>query len=114
MPCTDPRDVTRLDEAFDLTTTDIQPWELDLIWKAEELGVLRISRHAKRAARDESIPIPMIHTVVARGIPRSKDVTTDEHRRPGINFERKQRARRWIRAKVTWGSRYWVATVHTL
>jgi hypothetical protein len=40
MPCTDPRDVTRLDEAFDLTTTDIRQWELDLIWKAEERGHL--------------------------------------------------------------------------
>ncbi|HTD35665.1 MAG TPA: hypothetical protein VK665_18590, partial [Candidatus Elarobacter sp.] len=56
MPCTDPRDVTRLGEAFDLTTTDIRQWELELIWKAEWLGLLRISSHARRAADDDSIP----------------------------------------------------------
>ena len=114
MPCTDPRDVTRLGEAFDLTTTDIRQWELELIWKAEERGHLWISGHAQRAARDESIPIPVIHHVVRSGTPRSKDVTAAEGRRPGINFEGKQRAGRWIRTKVSWDDRYLVATVHTL
>jgi hypothetical protein len=35
MPCTDPRDVTRLAQAFDLTTAEIVQWELELIWRAE-------------------------------------------------------------------------------
>ena len=114
MPCTDPLDVTRLEEAFDLTTTDIMPWELHLIWKAAELGVLRISGHAERAAKEESIPIPVIHGVIRSGSPRSKDISTAEGRQRGINFEGKRRTRTWVRAKVTWDDDYVVATVHTL
>jgi hypothetical protein len=90
MPCTDPRDVTSLDEAFDLTTTEIQQWE------------------------DESIPLPAVRRVVRDGTPRSKDVTSGERRQVGVNFEGKRRGGGWLRAKVTWNRDYLVATVHTL
>jgi hypothetical protein len=86
MRCTDPRDVTRLDEAFDLTTTDIRQWELELIWSAEQLGILAVSRHAREAARDESIPPGAILRVVRDGMPRSKDIAQRSTRQIGINF----------------------------
>ena len=114
MPCTDPRDVTRIEDAFDITTTDVLPWELNLIWSSEELGLLALSAHAARAAKDDSIPSGAIRRVVREGIPRSKDVTTDENRQIGINFEGKRRGGGWLRAKVTWRDAYVVATVHAL
>jgi hypothetical protein len=114
MPCTDPRDVTRLDEAFDLTTSDILQWELELIWTAEERGLLVLSDHAKRAAQDEAIPVVAVHRIVRSGIPRSKDVSRDSRRQVGINFEGKRRRGGWLQAKVTWHKRYLVATVHGL
>ncbi|HEX3463186.1 MAG TPA: hypothetical protein VHS78_03920 [Candidatus Elarobacter sp.] len=114
MPCTDPRDVTRLDEAFDLTTTDIHQWELELIWTAEDRGELRISSHARRAADDDSIPDAAIMRVVRQGVPRSKDITRETRRQIGINFEGKRRRGGWLRAKVGWLDRYIVATVHAL
>ncbi len=114
MPCTDPRDVTRLDEAFDLTTTEIRQWELELIWAAERLGLLRISSHARRAADDDSIPEGAIMRVVRDGVPRTKDVTNELKRQVGINFEGKRRGGGWLRAKVGWRHQYIVATVHVL
>ncbi len=114
MPCTDPRDVTRLEEAFDLSTTEIQPWELELVWKAETLGLIALSGHAWRAAKDDSIPAAAIWRVVRDGMRRSKDVTTEGGRRIGINFEGKRRGGGWIRAKISWKDEYTVATVHQL
>jgi hypothetical protein len=114
MPCTDPRDVTRLDEAFDLTTTDIRQWELELIWSAEQLGILAVSRHAREAARDESIPPGAILRVVRDGVPRSKDIAQRSTRQIGINFEGKRRGSGRLRTKVSWSRRYVIATVHTL
>jgi hypothetical protein len=114
MPCTDPREVTRLAQAFDLTTTEIVQWELELIWRAEELELLALSTHAAEAADDESIPRAAIRRIVRNGIPRSKDATTRDGRQIGINFEGKLRRTGWIRTKVTWRNEYIVATVHTL
>ena len=96
MPCTDPREVTRLEEAFDLSTTEIQPWELELVWKAEALGLIVLSDHADQAAKDDSIPASAIWRVVRDGAHRSKDITTDGRRRIGINFEGKRRGGGWI------------------
>jgi hypothetical protein len=114
MPCTDPRDVACLAEAFDLTTTEVLPWELKLIWRAEELNVIRFSAHATRAARDDSVVPAAVWRAIREGVPRSKDVTRDQKRQVGINFEGKRRGGGWIRAKVTWQVRYVVATVHAL
>jgi len=114
MPCTDPRDVTSLDQAFDLTSLTIQSWELMLIWKAEELGLLELSHHAHRAARDDSIPTVAVYRVVRDGIPRSKDITMTRARHVGINFEGKRRGGGRFRAKVSWASRYVIATVHAI
>jgi hypothetical protein len=114
MPCTDPRDVTCVEEAFDLTTTDVVVWELELIRKAEELGLVIISPHAAQAAIDDSIPKAAIWRIVREGFPRSKDLSTQDDRQVGINFEGKRRGGRWFRAKVTWRVEYVIATVHAL
>jgi len=114
MPCTDPRDVTCLGDAFDLTTTSIIQWELELIWMAEQLGLLALSTHANRAANDDSIPRMALWRIVRDGIPRSKDIGGNAHRQIGINFEGKRRGGGWIRAKVTWQHEYIVATCHAL
>ena len=113
MPCTDPRHVTRIDEAFDLTTSAVVQWELELVWKAEELGLLTISPHADLAAEDDVIAPQAVRRVVREGVPRSKDLTTETGRQIGINFEGKRRGG-WIRVKVTWLGEYIVATVHAL
>jgi hypothetical protein len=114
MPCTDPRDVSCLEEAFDLTTPSILPWELELIWSAVALDVMILSNHAWRAAADESIPKAAVWRVVREGRPSSKDISSLGFRKVGINFEGKIRGGRRIRAKVSWQLRYVVATVHTL
>jgi hypothetical protein len=114
MPCTDPRDVKSLSDAFDLSTPDVLQWELDLIWTAEELGLIRLSPHARYEARYDSIPFAAIWRVIRDGFPRSKDVTRLDNRQLGINFEGRRRGGGWIRAKVTWELRYVVATVHAL
>lgn len=113
MPCMDPRDVTSVEEAFDLTTTDIQQWELELIWSAERLGVLGLSSHARQAARDDSIPKEAIMRVVRDGVPRWKDVLLHATRQVGINFQGKRRGGR-LRTKVSWFDEYVVVTVHAL
>ncbi len=102
MPCTDPRDVRSIEEAFDLTTTDVVQWELELIWRSVELGVLQLSPHARRAAEDDSIPIPAIWRIVREGPARLKDVLPDGQRHIGINFEGKRRGGGWLRVKVSW------------
>jgi hypothetical protein len=66
------------------------------------------------AARDDALPDSAIFRIISGGIPRSKDVTTDDGRQIGINFEGKRRGGGWIRVKVTWAGRYTVATVHAL
>jgi hypothetical protein len=114
MPCTDPRKVACLADAFDLTTTDVIHWELELVWTAVELKLVIVSPHARRAARDESIPDVAIWRVVRDGRPRSKDTTATGARQIGINFEGKIRGRRRIRVKVSWLVRYVIVTVHTL
>lgn len=114
MPCTDPRDVKSLADAFDLTTTEPLIWEIDLIRKAEEIGLAELSSHARRAARDDSIPVAAVWRVVREGAPRSKDTTRARDRQIGINFEGKRRGGGWIRAKMTWQIRYVIATVHAL
>ena len=114
MPCTDPRDVACLDDAFDLTTTTIVSWELELIWAAVDFGLITISRHADEAAIDDTVPTPAILRVILQGRPRSKDVGYVANRWIGINFEGKIRGGRWIRVKVSWLDEYIVVTVHAL
>jgi hypothetical protein len=114
MPRTDPRNVTCLAEAFDLTTTEIRQWELALIWIAVSLGIVRFSRHAQQAAEDDSIPQPAIWRIINEGNPRSKDITSYGKRQVGINFEGKRRGGGWIRVKVSWQVRYTIVTVHAL
>jgi hypothetical protein len=114
MHCTDPRDVVCLADAFDLTTTDILQWELELVWRAVELGVIELSQHAERAAADDTVPTAALFRVIRQGLPRSKDIGMTDDRRPGINFEGKLPGRRWIRIKVSWRMRYVIVTVHTL
>jgi hypothetical protein len=114
MPCTDPRDVRSIEEAFDIATPAVLQWELELIWGAVELGVLVLSPHAERAAEDDSIPLPAIRRVIRDGVARSKDILPGRHRHVGINFEGKKRGGGWIRVKVSWLVRYIVATVHAV
>jgi hypothetical protein len=114
VPLDDPRQVRSLDDAFDLTTPEIQLWELHLIWRALAIGHVDFSPHARRAALDESIPRIGIERVITGGTPRSKDVRLDGPRRVGINFEGKIASGRQIRVKVSWLGGYVVATVHTL
>jgi hypothetical protein len=114
MPCTDPRQVTCLEEAFDLSTSDVLQWELELIWTAEALQLIILSPHARRAADDDTIPAKAVWRVIREGIPRSKDVERNGGRKVGINFEGKRGRDGWLRTKVTWQRRYVVATVHAL
>jgi hypothetical protein len=114
MSCTDPRAVSCLEEAFDLTTTEVVRWELELIRAAVVLKVIILSTHAERAAAAESIPELAIWRVIRDGRARSKDLTTKGGRKLGINFEAKVRGGRWVRVKVSWLVRYVVVTVHTL
>jgi len=114
MPCTNPRDVVCLADAFDLTTIAILQWELELIWAAVALGIAIISPHAREAAREDAIPIGAIWRVVREGVPRTKDVIPGDRRQIGINFEGKRRGGGWIRVKVSWLVRYVAVTVHAL
>lgn len=114
MPCADPRDVRCLAEAFDITTTDILQWELELVWRAVELGVIILSQHARQAAEDDSLPEAAIWRIVREGVARSKDVVPGDVRHVGINFEGKNRGGEWVRVKVSWLVRYVVVTVHAL
>jgi len=114
MPRTDPRDVTCLEEAFDLTTPDIRQWELELIWAAVDLGLVEFPHHAARAAEDDAVPIKEILRVLRDGRARSKDVENMRKRQMGINFEGKIRGGRCIRAKVSWFRGYFIVTVHRL
>jgi hypothetical protein len=114
MPCTDPREVTCLADAFDLSTTEIRQWELELIWSATALRVVEVSHHARLAAKDDSVPISVLWRVIRNGVPRSKDIGLDVRRQIGINFEGKKGGRGWIRVKVTWSDGYTIATVHAL
>lgn len=114
MPCTDPRDVTCVEEAFDVSTPAIQQWELELIWRAVDLRLVRLPSHADRAAKDESVPVPAIWRVIRDGIARTKDISTVDRRQIGINFEGKRRGCARIRVKVAWRDGYFVATIHEL
>ena len=113
VPLDDPRHVRSLEDAFDLTTPKIQTWELHLIWRALLLGLLRLDRHAGRAARDESVPRAEIERVVLDATKLSKDLRSSE-RQPGINFEGRIAGGRRLRVKVSWFVGYVVVTVHTL
>jgi hypothetical protein len=114
MPCTDPRDVKCLEDAFDITTSSVLPWELELVWRAVELGVIILSQHARQAAEDDSVPEPAIWRIVREGVARSKDVLPGHVRHVGINFDGKKRGGDWVRVKVSWRVRYVVVTVHAL
>ena len=114
MPCTDPRDVTCIGEAFDLTTIDVLQWELELIWRALELDLIHMPRHARRAAEDDSVPFPAVWRIIRDGSPRSKDISDVDDRQIGINFEGKRRGGGWIRVKVAWLNEYYIATVHAV
>jgi hypothetical protein len=106
--------VSCLEEAFDITTTTVLQWELELVWRAVELRVVFISQHALRAAKDDSIPIPAIWRILRDGISRSKDIVPGDQRKIGINFEGKTRGGGWVRVKVSWLVGYVVATLHAL
>jgi len=114
MPLDDPRKVRSLEDAFDLTTPDIQLWELHLIWRAVAEGLVRLDEHGDRAASDESITSSDISRVLVRGTPRSKDIGRHAHRRIGINFEGKVAGGRMMRVKVSWFAGYVIVTVHAL
>lgn len=114
MPLDDPRQVRSLDDAFDLTTAEIQLWELHLIWRAIAEGLVRFDDHGDQARLDESIVRSDVIRVVLGGTPRSKDTDCSARRQPGINFEGKVAGGRTVRVKVSWFLGYVVVTVHTL
>jgi hypothetical protein len=114
MPCSDPREVACLADAFDLTTTAVQQWELELIWMALDLGLITVTRHCDQAALDEAIPLDEMCRVIRRGVARSKDVGTSAGRHAGINFEGKISGGRRIRVKVSWWGGYVLVTVHAV
>jgi hypothetical protein len=114
VPLDDPRQVRSLHDAFDLSTPGIQLWELHLIWRAIEEGLLRFDRHAQGAAIDDAIPTREVERVIIHGRSRSKDIGGNSYRRVGINFEGRITGGQWIRVKVSWLRGYVVVTVHTL
>jgi hypothetical protein len=114
VPLDDPRQVRSLDDAFDLTTPEIQLWELHLIWRAIDEGLVRFDDHGGQAALDDAMVLSDVLRVVVGGRARSKDIDRSGYRRPGINFEGKISGGRTIRAKVSWFMGYVVVTVHTL
>ncbi len=114
MPLDDPRQVRSLEDAFDLTTPEVQLWELHLIWRALAEGLVRFDDHGDQARVDESIARVDVLRIVTGGIPRSKDIARSGRRQPGINFEGKVSGGRMVRVKVSWFLGYVVVTVHTL
>jgi hypothetical protein len=114
VPLDDPRQVRSLEDAFDLTTPEIRLWELHLIWRAVDEGLVRFDDHGDQARIDESVVRSDVLRIIIGGTPRSKDLDRSAQRHPGINFEGKASGCRTIRAKVSWFLGYVVVTVHTL
>lgn len=106
-----------LDEAFDLTTDEIEQWELDQIQVALRMDAIQIDRHAQRAALDDGFDIDEIYTVILRGEPIDKDTSTDADRKrePGINFEGEISGGRTIQLKVTYDRGWYrIATTYVI
>lgn len=103
-----------IEDAFDLTTTVIMPWELGLIRVAARERLVDITQHASLAAADEHIEEKEIIKTVRFGRAASKDVDLYGSRQVGINFERTVRDGRRIRVKVSWERRHYTVTVHTI
>jgi hypothetical protein len=114
VPLDDSHHVRSIQDAFDLTTPEIQLWELHLIWRAAEARLLRFDRHAQGATVDDAIPTSEVERVVVNGRARSKDIGGSPYRRVGINFEGRIAGGKWIRVKVSWLRGYVVVTVHAL
>jgi hypothetical protein len=66
--------IQSIDEAFDLRTTQPQPWEVALIRTALAEGLLIIPRHAHDAANDEGISKRDVRRIIRTGKARSKDM----------------------------------------
>jgi hypothetical protein len=106
--------ISSVEEAFDLSTTKVRKREVALIRVAERERLIRLTEHARAAARDEAIDEEDIWSTIRRGAVGPKDCDGTNDRQIGINFESPRRSPRAIRAKVSWDLRYFVATVHTL
>jgi hypothetical protein len=105
--------IQSVEDAFDLRTTTIKPWEVALIRVALAEGLLESTLHALEAAEDELVPEAAVDRVIASGRAVSKDIAAGP-RQIGINFEGRIRGRRILRVKVSWEDCYYVPTVHTV
>ncbi len=106
--------IARIDDAFDLQTSDIQPREIDLIRTALAEDLILMTLHAAYAADDESILQDEVWSVVGSGEPVSKDLDPYGSRQIGINFEGPTRDGRRISVKVGWDDGYFVATLYSM
>ncbi|MEA2690377.1 MAG: hypothetical protein QOD51_2984 [Candidatus Eremiobacteraeota bacterium] len=106
--------IQSIEDAFDLTTTKINGWEVALIRVAEAQGLLEFPGHAHAAASDEAITENDVMTAIRSGRAASKDIDLAGYRKVGINFERTIARRRRIRVKVSWDRRHYTVTVHTI
>ncbi len=112
--------IQSIEDAFDLTTTKVKRWEVELIRIALAEGLVKSTLHELDAAEDDLVPEPAVDRVIASGDAVSKDVDAWGPRQIGINFEgeirasRKIRGPRRIRVKVSWDDVYYIPTVHTV
>ena len=101
-------------DAFDFTTSKILDWELEKIHNALLREEIRISRHARDAAKDDNISLVQLLETILIGTPVSKDLANNALERiPGINFEHRI-DNRWIRVKVAWFEHYIVVTAYQI
>jgi hypothetical protein len=106
--------IRSIDEAFDLSTATVMPWELALIRVAAQERLIDVRGHAFRAADRHAIQERDVLGAVRLGNPASKDIDLYGPRQVGINFERTLRDGRRIRVKVSWDRRHYTVTVHTI
>jgi len=107
--------IQSIEEAFDLSTRRVTKREVGLVRVAEREGLIKLTGHADDAIDDEAIPEELVWHTIRCGRARSKDNDELNGRQIGINFESVgDRSLIRLRVKVSWGLRYFIATVHTL
>jgi hypothetical protein len=102
--------IERIEEAFDLFTSGVQVWEVDLIRTALTEGLIEMTLHAVYAADDDGILPDEVWPIIKTGEPVSKDIDPHGPRKIGINFESPLEDGRRICVKVSWENRYYIAT----
>ena len=105
-----------LEEAFDLTTSQVLDWEIQLIRRALQERRIRFEVHSLDKLLERNILPQDVSNVLANGQAVSKDIGGSGifDRRPGINFEGLASNNRQIRVKVSWFQGYVIVTVHAI